>query len=495
MATPTRATIVLNKLPLDQYGTATGGASPFATGAAKENALTEDPAEVVRWTLRRGNVLSVAGSTWSGADTFALVGLNCSKDAMIRFSSLGHVDEWIVPTSSPASVNVTGTYADVDDGIATVDGNRVTPNVLNPGAYPGTATPYIRVRFPAPADTSATGQGNQHFALAVSLASSAGETGNGMIGCDLYQNGVFKQDLGWRRVNVAGPISLVFPWDAANLASLLPSATVEAHVKFFWTDTAAATDRPRLDSITLGQTTAATVTTGLGVVQSGILSVNGSFYADGTVAATVWGPSFGRYEEREEGGPAVEPRSPWYTRSKAASSSDVPALNQLYVLVLDDGVPHWDGSTGGPSGYQQVPKFAQVEPLEFGALVAGYGQELSCTIAEGTPFDLTEPSERKRTAGSNAYGVRRRAFRSWKLKFPELTDAEAWEVYERLIVQRGKLRPIFVILHPAATAGSLLRKHTAGYFYVTDGSAPGAQQLFDDGGLLSPLEIALEEAI
>ena len=103
MATPTRATIVLNKLPLDQYGTATGGASPFATGAAKENALTEDPSEVVRWTLRRGNVISVAGSVWAGADTFALVGLNCSKDAMVRFSSLGHVDEWIVPTSSRRS--------------------------------------------------------------------------------------------------------------------------------------------------------------------------------------------------------------------------------------------------------------------------------------------------------------------------------------------------------------------------------------------------------
>lgn len=493
MSTPTRPTIILNRIALDQFATATGGASPFATGGEAANALTEDAAEIVRWTLRRGNVITLVpaglGERWNGSDAVGVIGLNCSKNAYVRFSSNSHIDQWAVPTSTPASNNVTGTHADVDDGIATVDGNLVTPSVTNPGLTPAVTTCYIRVRFPSPIANLAAGMAYQHFALAVSLASSSGETGDGLIGVELYQNGVQKADLGWRRVNSVGPISLVFPWDASSLTSLA-GTTVEAHVKFWWADTATALDRPRLESITWGQMTGSSVAAGAQILQSGMISVNSSFYQS---SSPVWGPSYSRSEEVEGSGSGVEHRNIWYFRDRATSTSDEALFPAgLFMVVLDDGVPHWDGSS---SLLSAVPKETQIEPLQFSAVVLGYAQELSCTHSEGEPYSVVDPSERKRTAGGQVFGVRRRAYRRLKLKFDDTTDPEAWEVYERLMYQRQTLRPFLIILHPGETTGALSKKHTSLYGVISDLTPVGAKNEWDDSTMLSPFELNIEEAI
>lgn len=504
MATPSLPVFAIPNLVCEQELVTSAGGSlgelGFYTGAGHANALLEDPGAFTRWLVRRGNVLRLTSESYfKGPDMAAVCGLNCSKTALVRFSSYAPVDQYIVPTGlvgGVASWSAVGggtvDHLNVDDGIGTQDALYLRTS--------GLAS--IQFSFPTPTHAPKTGEGYQHFAVVVKIPEeyARADWAGGFVRCQLYESGGLVTSLGYRVIGAtAEDVTCIFPWDAADLAFPNGSA-VEVRISVSWTADGSGhgfENRPDLGSVTWGCQWDQSTPTGTSLWDSGYLDVASGFYSG--AATSTWGPSFtfsgvsGRLEESHFRGPAVEPRNVWHFRDRDTSDATAFFGPYLFLHVLDDGLIHL-GETTGPTDYLSLPP-AQVEPLEFGALVFAYAQELSCTIAEGTPFDLTEPSERKRTAGSNAYGVRRRAFRSWKLKFPELADAEAWEVYERLIVQRGKLRPAFVVLNPAATAGSLLRKHTSGYFYVTDGSAPGAQQLFDDGGLLSPLEIALEEAI
>lgn len=504
MAEPSRLLIVVpNHVAESPYAVAGGGELGelgFYTGAGADNALSEDPSDVTRWIERRGNVMSVQFDSSAAAtaayfnkiDFIGLAGLVCSSHALVRFTDQYPLAEYLSPTSTPASGGsiVTagggaGNHTDLDEGIGTPDSLYVRSSLTDHGAPSGpTATGvYIRVRFPAPTYSPLkSGTGYQHFAMVARLASSAGEGGQGIIGCQLYQNGVFKADLGYRRVGAVGPVSLIFPWDSSVLTG---ASNVEAHVTFWWGDTSAATDRPELGSVTWGTINNSAVPTGPTIVETGYLSVQTTFYNDASSTTSIWGPSGARYQEELWGGSRTRPRNVWWQKSKSASQS---IATVIYVHILDDGLPIWSSTENS------LPE-TQVQPLEFAALVVGFSQELSCTPVEGDFFELVDPSDYKRTAGGQRYGVRRVPYGRLKLKFEDTTDPEAWEVLERVQAQRLGHRPFFAVLHPDESTGSFVKKYTSGYWYVGEMTPVAAKNQWDDSTMLSPISLTLEGAI
>jgi len=327
--------------------------------------------------------------------------------------------EILVPTGLVSSTNATGTYTDVDENYQAPDGNVITATVT-------TSAWDANLSFGSPAANPSTGAYRQQFWLRVKK-SGGSDTGTPKIKAELYESGVLTLDLGTKYVVSESYVWIFFPWDATELVTAT-GANVEL-------------------KLTVTPSTSSDWTVSLDTV-AWICEEDADI---NNAALVTWDSGWLQYSEPDLSGQLTDlsgPQKCIYFQQDVSTG-----IHRLQVFFADDWCPFIadiDLSSGS------IPDPSTEPFVECGAIFAGKRFSPTSNIAFGGLLGTYQIGQPKYTDGGQTYGSNLPSLRELHLDMEFLSPAEAHALYDRLVLRKGYLRPVFVAAIPNdATEGYL----------------------------------------